>query len=254
MRIFLLAPLLCLPVILGVVLGVPAPALAAPGPGQGGGLMGVMGGEVVPHDCAIPSIRAGRVASLRSFHRATAECADRFWADRFAAAGLAYTPPAVQITTGDDSVCGAIGGSGAQYCPQQRTIVIRVTEEDVREPFRMNLAHSVAHEWGHHVQGLIGVLSAQSALYGPASGDARRLLNHRLEMQAECFAGVFYSAALDSIDPGIGWEAWMDAVRLADESDIHGKPRNLAFWQNRGYRGGATGFCNTWTAGRDKIS
>lgn len=216
--------------------------------------MGAMGGEVVPQRCSIPSIRAGSVRSLRSFHRAMAGCADRFWAARFAAAGLPYSPPEVTITTGSDSVCGAIIGSGAQYCPGHRTIVIRIMDSDLRDPFRMNIAHSVAHEWGHHVQQLIGVLDAQAALYEPASETARRLLSHRLEMQAECFAGVFYSATLESIRPGISWKEWISAVRSADESDIHGKPRNLASWQDRGYRGGATGFCNTWTARRNRVT
>ncbi|MCF6472979.1 hypothetical protein FAF44_31985 [Nonomuraea sp. MG754425] len=232
---------------------VPAPAAAAGRVGQAG-LMSVMGGEVVPQECAIPAIRVGSVASLRAFHRAMAGCADRFWAGRFAGAGLAYSPPEVTITTGTGSVCGAITSSGAQYCPDQRTIAIRIMKNDLRDPFRMNIAHSVAHEWGHHVQQLIGVLNAQAALYGPASAAARRLLSHRLEMQAECFAGVFYSATLKSIRPGISWKDWISAVRMADESDVHGKPRNLAHWQDRGFHGGATGFCDTWTASRSKVA
>ncbi len=243
-----MAPAVCL--VAGLLL--PAPASAADHRARSG-LMGVMGGDVVPQRCAIPAIRAGSTGSLRSFHRAMAECADRFWSARFAAAGLPYSPPEVAITTGDDSVCGAIAGSGAQYCPDQRTIVIRIMKHDLRDPFRMNIAHSVAHEWGHHVQQLTGVLDAQAALYEPAPEGARRLLSHRLEMQAECFAGVFYSATLKSIRPGISWADWISAVRGAEESDIHGKPRNLAFWQDRGYRGGATGFCNTWTAAKNKI-
>ncbi|MFI7633440.1 neutral zinc metallopeptidase [Nonomuraea sp. NPDC049400] len=218
------------------------------------GLSGAMGGRVAAQRCAVPQIRAGSVASLKSFHRAMAECADRFWADRFAAAGLTYTSPEVTITTGSDSVCGKITSNGAQYCPVQRTIAIRIMRHDLGDPFRMNIAHSVAHEWGHHVQQLIGVLDVQNALYWPASDSARALLSHRLEMQAECFAGVFYSATLKSINPGIEWDDWIDAVRRADESKIHGKPRNLAFWQDRGYRGGATGFCNTWTATKSKVA
>ncbi|MFB4281833.1 MULTISPECIES: neutral zinc metallopeptidase [unclassified Nonomuraea] len=249
MRITLIALATCM--VAGLL--APAPARAAPGVARPG-LLDEMGGDVVPLSCSIPRIRLGSVASLRSFHRAMAGCADRFWSARFAAAGLPYSPPEVTITTGDDSVCGSITGSGAQYCPDHRTIVIRIMEHDLRDPFRMNIAHSVAHEWGHHVQQLIGVLDAQAALYEPASDGARRLLSHRLEMQAECFAGVFYSATLKSIKPGISWEDWISAVRMADESDIHGKPRNLALWQDRGYKGGATGFCNTWTAAKGKVT
>ncbi|MFG1709924.1 neutral zinc metallopeptidase [Nonomuraea sp. M3C6] len=235
------------------VLLVPEPAAAAMRTAQTG-LSGAMSGEMSPQECEIPAIRHGSVASLKSFHRAMAGCADRFWAARFAAAGLVYSPPEVTITTGSDSVCGKITGNGAQYCPEQRAIVIRIMKQDLRDPFRMNIAHSVAHEWGHHVQQLIGVLDAQNALFWPASGSARAVLSHRLEMQAECFAGVFYSATLESIDPGIEWEEWIEAIRAADESEIHGKPRNLAWWQDRGYRGGATGFCNTWTAKKSKVT
>ncbi|QFY11434.1 hypothetical protein GBF35_36975 [Nonomuraea phyllanthi] len=247
MRISLLAGMVA-----GLVL-LAGPAQAASRIAQPG-LSGAMSGDVAPVKCAIPRIRQGSVASLTSFHRAMAACADRFWAGQFAAAGLAYSSPEVTITAGDDSVCGKITGNGAQYCPERHTIAIRIMKEDLRDPFRMNIAHSVAHEWGHHVQQLIGVLDVQSALYRPASESARALLSHRLEMQAECFAGVFYSATLESIKPGIAWDDWLDAVRRADESDIHGKPRNLALWQDRGYRGGATGFCNTWTATRSKVS
>ncbi|MEV0229494.1 neutral zinc metallopeptidase [Nonomuraea sp. NPDC050786] len=247
MRISLLAGMVA-----GLVL-FSGPARAASSIAQAG-LSGMTGAHVAAQECAIPQIRGGSVASLKSFHRAMAGCADRFWAAQFAAAGLTYTSPEVTITTGSDSVCGKITSNGAQYCPGQRTIVIRIMKSDLRDPFRMNIAHSVAHEWGHHVQQLIGVLDAQNALYWPASDSSRALLSHRLEMQAECFAGVFYSSTLESINPGIDWDDWIDAVRRADESEIHGKPRNLAFWQDRGYRGGATGFCNTWTAITSKVT
>ncbi|MEO3869080.1 neutral zinc metallopeptidase [Nonomuraea sp. B12E4] len=248
MRISLMAVVACL--LAGVLL--PGPAAAAMRTARPG-LAGAMTGEATPHTCEIPAIRAGSAASLKAFHRAMAGCADRFWAARFAAAGLPYSPPEVTITTGTDSVCGKITSTGAQYCPVQRTIVIRILKQDLRDPFRMNIAHSVAHEWGHHVQQLIGVLDAQNALYWPASESARSVLSHRLEMQAECFAGVFYSAALKSINPDVSWGEWIEAVGGADESEIHGKPRNLAFWQDRGYRGGATGFCNTWTAKASRV-
>lgn len=237
---------------IAVLLLPPATAVAAGRPTQGG-LSATRTGDRHKQPCAIPVIREGSAASLKSFHRAMAACADRFWAARFAAAGLTYTSPQVTVTTGSDSVCGEITSNGAQYCPAQRTIAIRIMKHDLSDPFRMNIAHSVAHEWGHHVQQLIGVLDAQSALYWPASGGTRTLLSHRLEMQAECFAGVFYSATLTSIRPGITWADWIDAVSRADYSKIHGTPRNLAYWQNRGYRGGSAAACDTWTASRIRV-
>jgi predicted metalloprotease len=204
--------------------------------------------------CAIPQIRKGSTASLKSFHRAMARCANTFWAGRFKAAGLRYSAPKIAITTGSNSVCGKITSNGAQYCPTQRTIAIRIMKRDLDDPFRMNIAHSVAHEWGHHVQQLAGMLDEENRLYWRAGSSSRTILSHRLEMQAECFAGVFYSSTLDSIDPGITWDQWVDAVSRAGESKIHGKPRNLAYWQNRGYTGGSASFCNTWSAPKSRVS
>ncbi|MFI6903012.1 neutral zinc metallopeptidase [Nonomuraea sp. NPDC050394] len=203
--------------------------------------------------CAIPEIRRGSAASLRAFHTGMARCADRFWAARFRAAGLRYTPPKVQVTTGSRSVCGKITSNGAQYCPQQRTVAIRIMKRDLTDPFKMNIAHSVAHEWGHHVQHLTGILTAQNAMYWRSSGGARTILSHRLEMQAECFAGAFYSSTLESIDPGITWDQWMESVSRAGESKTHGRPANLAYWQNRGYGGRSAQYCNTWKAGKSRV-
>lgn len=211
-------------------------------------------GAPSPLSCAVPGIRAGSTTSLKTFHRAMAKCANRFWAARFRAAGLRYAAPRLTITTGRTSVCGRITANGAQYCPAQRTIVIRVMKRDLRDPFRMNIAHSVAHEWGHHVQELTGILDAQNTLSWRAGTKARTTLSHRLEMQAECFAGTFYRATLDSVNPGITWEQWLRAIRQATESKAHGKSGNLAYWQNRGYRGASARFCNTWTAPNVRVA
>jgi uncharacterized protein len=211
-------------------------------------------GPTTPMACAVPAIRRGSLRSLKSFHRAMADCADRFWAGRFKAAGLPYSSPKVEITTGSASTCGRVTTHGAQYCPQQRTVVIRVMRRDLTDPFRMNIAHSVAHEWGHHVQELSGILDARTTVYLTSSAEERTTLSHRLEMQAECFAGAFYSSTLESIGPGITWAQWIQAVGDAGESRSHGRPRNLAYWQNRGYTEAGAGACNTWTAPRSRVS
>lgn len=210
-------------------------------------------GIASPQSCNIPEIRTGSAASLKYFHKAMANCANRFWAARFKAAGLRYTKPRVHITTGSNSVCGKITSNGAQYCPTQRTVAIRIMKRDLQDPYKMNIAHSVAHEWGHHVQQITGILDAQNVLYWRTRGTARNILSHRLEMQAECFAGVFYSSTLDSINPGIEWEQWLDSVSRANESKVHGKPRNLAYWQGRGYEGASARYCNTWTATKSRV-
>ncbi|MDA0635081.1 neutral zinc metallopeptidase [Nonomuraea sp. MCN248] len=211
-------------------------------------------GTAAPMSCPAPEIRSGSAASVKRFQQALARCANRFWATRFKAAGLRYTPPRLQITTGSRSVCGKINANGAQYCPEQRTVVIRITKRDLRDQIMMNLAHSVAHEWGHHVQELTGILDAQNTLYWRSGRTQRAALSRRLEMQAECLSGVFYRSALDSLPSEITWSQWIDAVGQSRESKIHGKPRNLAYWQDRGYDAGSARACNTWTAPNSRVS
>lgn len=210
-------------------------------------------GTASPMSCNIPDIREGSSASLKYFHKAMAYCADRFWRARFKAAGMRYSSPKVTVTSGTNSVCGKITNNGAQYCPAQRTVVIRIMKRDLTDPYRMNLAHSVAHEWGHHIQEITGILDAQNVLYWRARGTARTILSHRLEMQAECLAGVFYSSSLDSVQPDVTWDEWLDSVSRASESKVHGKPRNLAYWQNRGYAGASARYCNTWVAPNTRV-
>ncbi|NRQ30989.1 hypothetical protein HII36_03960 [Nonomuraea sp. NN258] len=252
MRLPLIAAAMCMVADL-LSSGVSPAAAAAARPGGLEGWRPLLAARPAPLTCRVPPIRTGSAASFRAFYRGMAACADQFWSARFAAARLAYRPPAVDVTTGRDSVCGKIV-TGAQYCPAQHTIVIRITRGDLRDPFRMNAAHAVAHEWGHHVQALTGVLDAQNALYQRATGAARTTLSHRLEMQAECFAGAFYASALRSIRPGITWRDWLGAVRMAEESEVHGRPRNLAYWQNQGFRGATPDACDTWNAAPAKVT
>jgi predicted metalloprotease len=211
-------------------------------------------GTARPMNCPTPSVRPGSAASIKRFQQALARCANRFWATRFKSAGLRYSAPKLQITTGTQSVCGRITSNGAQYCPQQRTVAIRIMKRDLRDQVLMNLAHSVAHEWGHHVQQLSGILDAQNTLYWRSGKTQRAKLSRQLEMQAECFAGVFYRATLDSLDSEITWAQWIDAVSRSRESKVHGKPRNLAYWQDRGYDYGSARACNTWVAPNSRVS
>ncbi|MEU7000543.1 neutral zinc metallopeptidase [Nonomuraea sp. NPDC046570] len=210
-------------------------------------------GSTSPTNCAVPEIQEGSANSVKRFHVAMAACANRFWTTRFRSAKLRYTPPKLAVTTSNRTVCGKFTSSGALYCPAQRTVAIRITKRDLRNPFRMNIAHSVAHEYGHHVQQLTGIMDAHNVIHWRSRGTARTTASHRLEMQAECFAGVFYSAALDAINPGIEWDQWVDAVSRSPYSKVHGRPANLAYWNNRGYQGASASYCNTWTASNARV-
>jgi len=114
-----------------------------------------------------------------------------------------YTPPRLVIFDGATTTgCGnATSAVGPFYCPSDRTVYIDTSfYDDLRSRFGASggpLAqlYVVAHEWGHHIQNIAGImdgLNLQDA--GPASDGVR------LELQADCFAGAWVGAASTNVD------------------------------------------------------
>ncbi len=180
---------------------------------------------------------------------------NRFWAARFKAAGLKYTKPKIQLTTSGNSVCGKIYYTGAHYCQDQRTFAINITKRELRNPYRLAFVRTVAHEMGHHAQKLSGMLDTYNRMVWRAGQNTPTYyaLSRRLEMQADCFAGVFFSASFDSLNGELGWDEWVGAIASAKSDKLHGSSANLARWHDRGYRNGSLAACNTWTASSSSV-
>lgn len=129
---------------------------------------------------------------------------DAYWSARFAAAGLDYRPPRAVIgfSTPIETACG-------QADPLTETAFYCVLDETIyyAEPFRQIVEENIgdygwvvviAHEWGHHVQRLLGF---DLATWSFQSGDVRSVA---IEQQADCLAGAYTDAAELSawLDPG----------------------------------------------------
>ncbi len=128
-----------------------------------------------------------------------------YWTAELPRLGAAYVPvPTVwfsgQVSTG----CGAAtSGSGPFYCPADKRVYIDLTfYDDLKTQFGADGglfvdAYVLAHEYGHHVQDLLGIESkVKPGETGPTSGSVR------LELQADCFAGVW---AKHATEPGRQW-------------------------------------------------
>jgi predicted metalloprotease len=98
-----------------------------------------------------------------------------------------------------------------------------------------------------------------NAYYGIASytrgTTARNLLSHRLEQQAECFAGVFLNATQDSLPVDSEEYDYINTWASKNATDkVHGKGRNQVYWLQRGFDTGSPNACNTWVAASARVA
>jgi len=160
-----------------------------------------------------------------------------------------------------ESPCGSFGQSGspAYYCSTTRTIYWPDTVDDGREAYtfaRLGYVGLVAHEFGHHVQATTGMLRAYADAYDKASKKERYALSRRLELQAQCFEGVFLHATTK--DLGVSgkdrkqlksWHSYTgDEDPPEDRKPDHGSSGAQWRWLERGLDSGDAADCNTWTA------
>ncbi len=191
------------------------------------------------------------------------------WQRLFAAQRLSYDPPKMVVYAGGGrSGCGAADSAmGPFYCPADRGIYLDTAffEELARRygaPGDFAQAYVIAHEVGHHVQALLGtsdrIRQAQSAV---REGEANAL-QVRMELQADCLAGVWAAQERGAMEPGDLEEGMAAAAAIGDdtlqragqgrvvpESFTHGSAAQRQEALMRGYRGGTAAACAEFTQG-----
>jgi predicted metalloprotease len=186
--------------------------------------------------------------------------------------GRAYQPTTLVLYTGGaQSPCGmASGATGPFYCPGDRKVYLDTAffatlQQRLGAGGDFAFAYVVAHEVGHHVQdelGILGKVNAARAQMGEADANA---LSVKVELQADCFAGIF-ARAEDSkgyIEGGDIAEAMNAAEKIGDDtlqrnagrrpmpdSFTHGTSAQRQRWFGRGYEGGDVAACDTFGAAR----
>jgi uncharacterized protein len=193
------------------------------------------------------------------------------WRDTFRQRGQAYVPPVLVLFNGaTQSACG-IGRSevGPFYCPADRKVYLdlsffRELDERFGAPGDFAQAYVVAHEVGHHVQNLLGIAESVTAARERSDDRQSNALSVRLELQADCFAGVWghYSAARGYLEPGDAEEGLNAAASIGDdrlqrmgrgqvipETFTHGSSADRVRWLRRGLDGGTIESCDTFSSG-----
>jgi predicted metalloprotease len=213
--------------------------------------------------------QSGAEDELRGFVGVVIKETEDLWSEQFAAFDRDYPEPTVVLFSGQtNSGCGAADArTGPFYCPQDEKVYIDLGFYDqLREQFGapgdFAQAYVLAHEVGHHVQNLTGVLPDFNQRRQSMSAEEANAWSVRVELQADCYAGVWanYAGQQDLLESGDIEEAINAADQIGDDtlqkrmqgfavpkSFNHGTSAQRKAWFERGYRSGDPGECDTFS-------
>jgi len=207
------------------------------------------------------------------------------WKQIFASDGRIYRSPVLVLYRGaTHASCGgeAQSAMGPFYCPADQKVYLDTSFFDQiatrfhgcdvgSKTCQFSQAYVIAHEVGHHVQNLLGILpKAQQAQRAAGSKAAANHVQVQVELQADCFAGVWANRENEMlrsegrplfIEPGDVEAALRTAAAIGDDtlqkrargyavpdSFTHGTSEQRQRWFNAGFRSGSLSNCNTFAA------
>jgi uncharacterized protein len=198
------------------------------------------------------------------------------WTETFSEAGARYQPPTlVMFSEATSSACGfAQSAMGPFYCPRDQRVYLDVSFfEDLQRRFdacdagnacQFSQAYVIAHEVGHHVQNLLGILPRVQEMQQSLGSDAANRLQVLVELQADCLAGLWahYSQQRwQFLEPGDVEAALRTASAIGDDrlqrqtqgrvvpdAFTHGSSRQRMRWFSTGLRSGDFASCDTFNA------
>jgi predicted metalloprotease len=218
-----------------------------------------------------PYQESSQEAEARQMVAVVLKDTEQTWQQLFAAGGQRYEEPRLVLFSGAvQSACGTADSAvGPFYCSGDRQVYIDLSfYDDLKNRFGapgdFAQAYVVAHEVGHHVQNLLGTSAKVHAARQRGSEAQANALSVRLELQADCYAGIWAHHADASrqlleagdIEEGLGAASAIGDDRLqmqsrgyvAPESFTHGSSAQRVRWFKRGHASGQVASCDTFTA------
>jgi predicted metalloprotease len=208
---------------------------------------------------------------LGRFVASTLAQTEDVWRQVFSQSGRRYEEPRLVMFSGvTQSACGtAQSAMGPFYCPLDKRVYLDTSFfRDLRERFRapgdFAAAYVIAHEIGHHVQNLMGILPRVQQRRQAVSRAESNALSVRTELQADCLAGVwayYADSKLKTLEPGDIEKALAAASAIGDdrlqrqsqgtvvpESFTHGSSKQRMTWFMNGVKSGAIQSCDTFSS------
>lgn len=229
------------------------------------------GSEPATQASSAPAQRPPADDRMASFVSTVLADTEDVWKQVFAAAGGTYQEPKLILFRGSTSTaCGAgQAAMGPFYCPADRQVYIdlgfyETLQKQLGAPGDFAQAYVIAHEVGHHVQNLLGITDKMDQMRGQVSQVEYNALSVRLELQADCFAGVWANHAQASrqlLEAGDVEEAMNAAAKIGDDalqragggqvvpdSFTHGSSAQRQRWFDMGLKNGSVQRCDTFSA------
>ena len=241
----------------------------------GAEMMSRSGGQQQQADAGSTTSSGSPSDTMGQFVSAVLGSTETVWTDIFAQAGRTYKPPTLVMFSGaTQSGCGfAKSAMGPFYCPLDQKVYLDTSFfQDLEgrlgacqvgsKTCQFSQAYVIGHEIGHHVQNLLGVLpKAQQAQRAMDKAEANSL-QVRVELQADCFAGVWANrgqAKWDFIEPGDVDSALQTASAIGDDrlqrqsqgyvvpdAFTHGTSAQRSRWFTTGLKSGDVASCDTF--------
>lgn len=234
------------------------------------GLMGGGGGPA-PQVQQAPAGRPPADDPMARFVSVVLADTEDVWREQFQKMGQTYRDPKLRLFRGSEPTACGMGQSamGPFYCPGDMKVYIDLSfYETLRTrlgaPGDFAQAYVIAHEVGHHVQNLLGISGKVDSMRGRISEAQQNALSVRLELQADCFAGVWAHHANNArqiLEQGDVEEALNAASQIGDdalqrksrgtvqpETFTHGTSAQRVAWFKKGLQSGSVNQCNTFEA------
>jgi predicted metalloprotease len=230
-----------------------------------------LAGDVAPQQQSVPQGTAPPPDDPQArFVSQVLRSTEVVWNDVFRAAGRAYQAPKLVLYRGSwPTACGqGQAAMGPFYCPNDEKVYLDLGFFDVMRsrlgaPGEFAQAYVIAHEVGHHVQDQLGIMAKVDAARQRASETQGNALSVRVELQADCFAGVWAKRSQQEqgwrLEPGDIETALNAAAQIGDdtlqrksrgmvvpETFTHGTSAQRVTWFKRGFEGGSVDQCNTF--------
>jgi hypothetical protein len=215
-------------------------------------------GQIAAVGCTLPTTKLSNQQAMIRYATAFVACMDRAWEPVITRAGFDFVrPPAVfSSPPGTETACGEMEKDVyGMYCSSNRGIYFNwpeyVVEGASQEDTRASVQWLIAHEYGHHVQELSGILDDYHDRYAAVQGTAQEVEENRSEMQAHCFAAAFFGANRDTLRIR-GERAGYYGHPGFDRGTAHSV--NFERWLRQAFKARGPGGCNTWPAPANRVS